>query len=172
MEQASQALKEAIASLPVGSFELSEKSGSSPAQKGSCFPFDFLGHRFDFESGVLFISVTEANTLKAHTELMKRMASIEQAEMKFAKYTKLMETDAKGAKHVKLMKAEIEADFLEMARYILGWENAFKAADDIGANKKELKENLELLAQQHEFLDVEKAFHAASQMPLHLIDPY
>lgn len=159
LEQASQALEDAIASLPVGSFELSEKSGSSLPQPGSSFPFEFLGHHFDYMNGGLLVSVTEANVSKGHTELMMRMASIELAEMKFAEYPKLM-------------RAEIEEGFVEMVRFLLGWENAFKSADDIVSTIEKLMENLEWVAQKHQFIDIAKALQAAYQKPLHLIDPY
>lgn len=69
--KAENALKSAVANLPVGDFELLEKSGSSPYSPDlpSSVSFEFLGHAFFLSKGKVVVHVIDANFNKADTEI-------------------------------------------------------------------------------------------------------
>jgi len=107
---AGNALKSAIADLPVGNFELLPKGGSSFVSG-----IEFLGHVFKMDGNKnLSVQVSQPNIQKFNFEVSKRSARL----------VDLHDSNPKN----NCIAYEL---VLELARYVLGWLLAFSEADNI-----------------------------------------
>lgn len=154
-EKAKNALTASIEAMPLGSFKLSEKSGSF-SQSG----VEFLGHSFsEDENGVLHVTATPANVNKAVLHLSEEFERIADLSVKSK-----AKPNAKG-----WLPYVLVDEVVRYAVYVLSWLRTFEQADDIKEYHAEFLEYVANLACEVD-VDYEKVMGLAKQQKIEDID--
>lgn len=152
-EKAKNALTSSIEEMPVGHFELLEKSSGSLLSG-----VEFLGHAIaEQPAGVFTVSVSLANVYKI-------MAWTAEEHEKIA--------DKFAADHGKAwVTFDAFAANVRFAHRVYSWLQTFKQADDVDEYEEELLERIETLALATG-QDADKIKSLAKKMPINDVEPY